>query len=282
MNCSIFSFVQLALGLAVAALEALDDPLEPRRVGALAPEAVAVGDRQPLVGPVQEQLAHLLGQVLPRHVEVDAVALGDRLGHLLVVVRRAPRPRRERALGDRQRRVGHDQLGVDLHLRAQPRAVRAGAVRRVEREDPRLELDQRRPVHGAGEALGEGEDRAVRRHLAGDDLRGGLRAPFAPVACSGSDSALRGAHDLDLDEPFGQPDRRLDRIGQALAQVVAHHQPVDDDRDVVLVALVEHDRLLEHPQPVVDLHAREAVGAQLARAASRTRPCARARPARAP
>ena len=41
------------------------------------------------------------------------------------------------------------------------------------------------------------------------------------------------------------------------------HQPVDDDRDVVLVALVEHDRLLQHAHPVVDLHAREAVGPQL-------------------
>ncbi len=44
---------------------------------------------------------------------------------------------------------------------------------------------------------------------------------------------------------------------------MAHDQPVDHDRDVVLVALVEHDRLLQHPHAVVDPHAREPVGAQL-------------------
>ena len=35
MNCSIFSFVHSRVGLAVAALQVLDDPLEARRVGAL-------------------------------------------------------------------------------------------------------------------------------------------------------------------------------------------------------------------------------------------------------
>ena len=75
-------------------------------------------------------------------------------------------------------------------------------------------------------------------------------------------SPSRGSS-LDLDDPVGQRDRRLDRVGQALAQVVAHHEPVDDDRDVVLELLVELDLVLEHPQLAVDLHAREALGAQL-------------------
>src|SRR6476661_8123194 len=37
----------------------------------------------------------------------------------------------------------------------------------------------------------------------------------------------------------------------------------DDDRDVVLVALVEHDRLVEHAHAVIDLDPREAVCAEL-------------------
>src|SRR3712207_7395113 len=49
-----------------------------------------------------------------------------------------------RSLADRQRRVGHDEVGVDLHLRAQAGAARARPVRRVEREDPRLELGEDR------------------------------------------------------------------------------------------------------------------------------------------
>jgi len=71
------------------------------------------------------------------------------------------------------------------------------------------------------------------------------------------------SHYLDLDEPISQADGGLDRVRQPLAHVVAHHQPVDDDRDVVLVALVEHDRLLEHADLLVDLHPREAIRPQL-------------------
>ena len=70
-------------------------------------------------------------------------------------------------------------------------------------------------------------------------------------------------HGLDLDHAVGQRDRGLDRVGQALAQVAAHDEAVDDDRDVVLVLLVEHDLVLEHAQLAVDLRPREALGAQL-------------------
>ena len=140
--------------LLVAALEVGDDPLERRHVRALAAHPVAVGDVQPVaVGAVQEEVLLLLRQVLPRRVEVDLVALGDRLRDLLVVARRPARPRQDRALVDRQRRVRHHELGVDLHLRAEPGAARARAVRRVERERPRLELGHRDAAVQAGEAL---------------------------------------------------------------------------------------------------------------------------------
>ena len=153
---------EVGVGLPVAALEVGHDPLELGRVGAPAAEAVAIGDLNALaVGAVEEELAGLRRQVLPRRVEVDVVALGDRLRELVVVVGRAHRPRGDRPLADRQRRVGDDQLGVDLHLRAQPRAARAGAVRGVEGEDPRLELDEAGAVHRTGELLREGEDLPV-------------------------------------------------------------------------------------------------------------------------
>ena len=69
--------------------------------------------------------------------------------------------------------------------------------------------------------------------------------------------------ELDLDQPVGQRHRGLDRVRQPLAQLALHHQPVDDDRDVVLVLLVEHDLLVEPAQLAVDLDAGEALGAQL-------------------
>ena len=52
-------------------------------------------------------------------------------------------------------------------------------------------------------------------------------------------------------------------VGQPLAQVAPHHQPVDHHRDVVLELLVEDDVLLQQAQLAVDLHAREALAAQL-------------------
>ena len=99
----------------------------------------------------------LLWKLLPGNAQIYLVALGDRLGDLLVVVGGAVGPRRDRPFADGQARVGHDQVGVDHHLRAEPRAPLASAVGRVEREDPRLQLDQGRSVLGAGELLGEGE-----------------------------------------------------------------------------------------------------------------------------
>ncbi len=88
----------VGVGLLVAPLEVRDDALEGRHVGALAPHPVAVGDVDPVaVRAVQEQVLLIGGQVLPRRLEVDLVALGDRLRDLVVVRRRAARPRQDRA-----------------------------------------------------------------------------------------------------------------------------------------------------------------------------------------
>ena len=220
------------VGLLVAALEARDDPLEREHVRALAAHPVAVLDVDAVaVGAVQEELLLLLGELLPRQVEVDLVAVGDRLDHGLVEARVAERPGDERALADRERRVRDEQVGVDLLLGAEARAARAGAVRRVEREDPRLELREPDAVLRAGEVLG------VRRRLA--------------------------VHDVDHDQALGELRGGLDRLGQARAQVGLHHEPVDHDLDRVLELLVEDDLLLEQALLAVDLHAREALGAQL-------------------
>ena len=73
----------------------------------------------------------------------------------------------------------------------------------------------------------------------------------------------RFVDELDLDEPVGQRHRGLDRVGQPLAQLALHDQPVDDDRDVVLELLVERDLLIQPPQLAVDLGPAEALAAQL-------------------
>ena len=167
------------VGLAVAALEVRDEPLERHRVLALAAHPVLVGDEDPVAArAVQEPVLLLAVELAPRRLEVDLVAVGDRLDDRLVEALAAERPRHERALLDREARVGDEQVGVDLELRAEPRAARAGAVRRVEREDARLQLGQRDAVLGAREVL------AVEVRLAVDDgdLRRGPRRALVAVS----------------------------------------------------------------------------------------------------
>ena len=103
--------------------------------------------------------------------------------------------------------VGDDQVGVDLELGAQPVAGRAGPVGRVEREVAGRGLLEGEPAERARQVLGER-----------DELLGAVLAD-----------------DADLGDAVGEPQGGLHRLGQALADVVAPHQPVDDDLDGVLL-----------------------------------------------
>jgi hypothetical protein len=113
----------------------------------------------------------------------------------------------------------------------------------------------RGPVHGAGEALGEGEGAPPRPTGAGS--RPARPPTLAPATLGGL------VDQLDVHQPVCPPHCGLDRVGQALARVGAHDQAIDHHRHVMLVLLVEHDRLLEQAQLTVDLHPGKAVLAQL-------------------
>ena len=220
------------VGLAVPPLEVRREPLERHRVPARAPHPVLVGDEDPVAArPEQKPVLVVPVELPPRNMEVDLVAVGDRLDHRLVEPLPAERPGHECALLDREARVRDEQVGIDLELRAEPRAPRARAVRRVEGEDPRLELGQRDAVLRAREVLAEEVRLAV--------------------------------DDVDRDEPLREGRRRLDALGEPLPEVRLHHEPVDDHLDRVLELLVERDVLFEQPLLAVDLDAREAVPAQL-------------------
>ncbi len=220
--------IGIGVGLFVAALELVEDALEAHLVGAAAAEAVGVGDLVAFApGAVEEDLALGLLQLRPGLVDVDAVLLGDRGDQPPPVGGDAAVPRLQGALGQREGRVGDDQLGVDDLLEAEPVAAIAGAVGRVEGEDPRLQLRDRGAAVEAGELLGEEEGLAV--------------------------------DDLDFDQARGEAGGGLDRLREAAAQVRFHHQAVDDDRDVVFVLLVEDDLLVEAAQLAVDLDPRVAL-----------------------
>ena len=113
-------------------------------------------------------------------------------------------------------------------------AALAGAVRRVEGEDPRLQLRDRGAAVEAGELLGE--EQRLGRVL---------------------------VDHLDFDQAGGETRRRLDRLREAPPQIGLHHQSVDDHGDVVFVFLVEDDLLVEATQLTVDFHPRVALEAKL-------------------
>jgi hypothetical protein len=205
--------------------------LEPPPAAALAPRA----EEHALAAAraVEDQGAVPLGQAAPRAVQVDVVLAGDRRQQQVVVVGGAVGPGQHRPLGERALRVDH-QLRVDLLPEPEPGAGGARAVGRVEREGARGELGQGGPVLRAGEPLGVGP--ALRRRVV-------------------------AAHLLDPHEAVREGGRGLQAVGEAAAQVGAHHEAVDHHLDGVVVAPVERRDLVHRVDGPVDHHPREALGA---------------------
>ena len=148
----------------------------------------------------------LLGELLPGLVEVEAELAGDALEDLLEEGRVAPLPGLDGALAQAQLRVGHDELLVEDHARADAVAARAGAVRVVEREEARRDLGEADAALGAGELLGEEQVLALERR----DLD---QRRSASLSASSSESASR-CRDAGLAAPGG---RRRPRWCAALA-----------------------------------------------------------------
>jgi hypothetical protein len=230
----------VALGVAVAAGEVGDDPFVGGRVRAGAPVAVAVLDGDLLVPQaVQQGLALRRLELRPGRAQGGPHARGHRLHHPLEVGRPGVGPRGDGPLRQRQVRVGHDQLRVDLEAGAQAVAVGACPVGGVEGEVPGGQLVERGPVVGAGQVLAEGEDLAL-----------------AAVLLPGDE--------LHLGHALGQAERRLQRVGEAAPDPLPAHQPVDHHLDGVLLVALEVDVLGQLPQLPVDPGPGVALGRQLA------------------
>ena len=147
-------------------------------------------------------------------------------------------PGLDRALAQAALRVGDEQLRVDLLLGAQAGALRAGAVGRVEGEDPRLEvLDRERVVVGAGQVLG--------------------------VAALAVRVVLGQVDEVEQDQAAGQAQRGLDRVGQPLLGARLDGEPVDHHLDGVLLLLLELRRLGQRVHHAVDPGPGVALGLQL-------------------
>ncbi len=191
----------------------------------------------------EDDVAVVLGQLRPGQVEVDLERAGEVLDELegppLAALHPA-RPRLDRALADRERRVGDDEVGVHLGARTEALAVGARAERRVEREALRRELAEAEAAGVAGVQLGE--EAIVLLVLLG------VARPDLLL--------LVGVRDDERALALAQ--RRLDRVGQPGADPLLHDEAIHHELDVVLQLLVEHEplgQLVDHP---VHAHAREA------------------------
>ena len=214
----------VGLDLFVAPLQVRDDALELGVVAALPAVAVLVADRDPTLHAVEHLL--LLGrlELLPRHVDGDVVVGRDRLDQPGVVGTAPARPGPDGAVLQRQLGIGHHQLGVDLEHAAQAVAGGTGAVGRVEREVARGQLLERLAVAGPGQVLAEHD---------------------------GLGLTVLG-HQLDLGHAFGQPQRRLDRLGEPPLDAILLHQPVDDHLDGVHLVAGQVDVVAQLVQVAVD------------------------------
>ena len=227
------------IGLVMPAHERAHHALEAGRVLAHTPPPVAVGDLDLEVAAVHDRVADLLGQVLPRGVEVESHLVAETLEHMPVVLAGAlgEAPWLDRAFVERLVRIGNDQFRVDLQVVADARARRAGAVGRVEGEGARLDLVELELVAvRAGPLLGE--------RLAA------VRVGRVQVDVVGDDDAL------------GEAQRRFDRVGEPLADAVLDDQTVDHHLDRVLLLLGELDVVAQLAHLAVDERAGVAVAAQ--------------------
>ena len=144
----------------------------------------------------------------------------------------------DRTLGEGKLLIGDDQLWVDLEAEAQAGAIRARTIGRVEGERPRLDLvEGERVVVGARALFGESA------------------SPIRVVSVQ--------VDAVDDDEAIGEPQRGLNRVGEALTHALAHHEAVDDDLNRVLEFLLQLRRILQSHGLAVDDRARVSVRSEL-------------------
>src|SRR3989449_8190231 len=126
--------------LAIAALDMLQHPLPPRLVLAVPALARVLERERAARRTLQHDLLHRGGQVPPGRVEVELEGAREtRQDHFEQVPARLA-PGKDHAFENREARVAEEEIGAHFALRAEARALGAGAERRVEGELPRLEL----------------------------------------------------------------------------------------------------------------------------------------------
>ena len=201
----------------MAAAQERDDALVASRVTARTAIPVAIANRDLLAGrcTFKQQLALARFELGPRHVKGDAVLFADRLEQPDEPLAGGASPRGKRSGGNRQLVVRNDQLAIDFISSAEAIARVTGAVR---------ELNEK--LRGAQFLERAAGGRRVQVLAEGQNLR------FGCFTVSGRDH-------VDPHVTVSQAQRSLHRLGQALLNLATHHEPVDDDLDVVVDIAVQ-------------------------------------------
>ena len=142
-------------------------------------------------------------------------------------------------------RLGTISSGSTSKRVPRPSQRLAGAVGRVEGEVARGQLLEGAVAVGAGQVLGEGEG-------------------VVGLAVVGAADRLAVAlHELHLGHAVGQAEGRLERVGEAALEAVAHDEPVDDDLDGVLLVAGQVDLVGELVDLAVDPGPGVALGGEV-------------------
>ncbi|MDH6227518.1 hypothetical protein M2169_004488 [Streptomyces sp. MJP52] len=226
------------LGVLVAALDERDGALEGRGVPAFTAVPVAVADVDLGLVAVQQRLPGAGGQAGEGDVGAEAQRVGERVDEAAEVLLGVPGgPRVDGALLERLLRVRDDQLGVDLHARADAGAVGAGAEGRVEGEGARLQLLEGEVVVRAVQVL--------REHALALGVVG------------------REVDEVQHDHAAGEAERGLHGVREAALGGALHREAVHDHLDGVLLLLLQLGRVGELDRRAVHPGAAVALGLQV-------------------
>ena len=207
----------VALRFLIAALQVGDHALKGLIQNALAARLVVLEFQLFPLRAIQDDVHDLFGEFFHRIAEGEVVLFRQRFKiHARDAVAADVVPARgaDRAVEQGNALVRDDELGVDLELRAETRALRARAEGIVEREHARRQL------------------------LDGD------AAVLAGVVLREEDVAVVG-QDIGKNDAARERRRGLAGVRQAVNDVGTEDQAVDDDLDVVLFVLLEGNFLTE-------------------------------------
>ena len=184
-------------------------------------------------GTVQDHFLHAGAEGAPRRFDVEFIVLRQRLQHL-EVVEVAAIPAADGAARQRQLRILHHAVGIEILLNAEAVAGRAGARRVVEGEQARLQLAHAIAADRAGEVSGKQQF---------------FRFFIIHIGHNGGTA--------------GELQRGFERLGQALRQIVAHLKAVYDHLDGVLLLQLQLRRIRKIADFAVDPRADVALAGEV-------------------